>query len=234
MRINKYLSRLGVASRREIDRLVENKKIEVNGRLAISGIKVSDEDEIKVNGKLVDGNSKEEFVYYILNKPKDIISASSDDRGRKTVVDMIDTDKRIYPIGRLDFDTTGLILLTNDGDLFNRIIHPRSSIYKSYYVVVKGEVDDKSIAILKGGVKLDDGKTLPARVRVIRKTPKSTSMVIEIREGRNRQIRRMCRAIGHPVWELKREKIGKLGIKDLALGEYRELTKKEVEYLYSL
>lgn len=233
MRINKYLSSLGVASRREVDRLVDEGLIKVNGEPATSGMKVSAEDEIEVRGKVIE-TSQEKKVYYILNKPKGVISAAKDDRGRKTVVDMIDTKQRIYPIGRLDFDTTGLILLTNDGELFNRIIHPRSTVYKSYFVVVKGEVSESSLKKLAEGVELEDGKTLPAKVRVIKISPKSTSLIIEIREGRNRQIRRMCSAVGHPVYDLKREKIGKLGIRDLAEGKYRELTAEEVRYLYSL
>lgn len=233
MRINKYLSSLGVASRREVDRLVDEGLIKVNGEPATSGMKVSAEDEIEVRGKLIE-TSQEEKAYYILNKPKGVISAAKDDRGRKTVVDMIDTKQRIYPIGRLDFDTTGLILLTNDGELFNRIIHPRSTVYKSYFVVVKGEVSDTSLKKLAEGVDLEDGKTLPAKVRLVKSSPRSTSLIIEIREGRNRQIRRMCTAVGHPVYDLKREKIGKLGIRDLAEGQYRELTDEEVKYLYSL
>ncbi len=233
MRINKYLSSLGVASRREVDRLVDEGLIKVNGEPATSGMKVSAEDEIEVRGKVVE-TSQEKKVYYILNKPKGVISAAKDDRGRKTVVDMIDTKQRIYPIGRLDFDTTGLILLTNDGELFNRIIHPRSTVYKSYFVVVKGEMEDTSLKKLAEGVELEDGKTLPAKVKVVKSSPRSTSLIIDIREGRNRQIRRMCGAVGHPVYDLKREKIGKLGIRDLAEGQYRELTDEEVRYLYSL
>lgn len=233
MRINKYLSSLGVASRREVDRLVDEGLIKVNGEPATSGMKVSAEDEIEVRGKVIE-TSQEKKVYYILNKPKGVISAAKDDRGRKTVVDMIDTKQRIYPIGRLDFDTTGLILLTNDGELFNRIIHPRSTVYKSYFVVVKGEMEDTSLKKLAEGVELEDGKTLPAKVRVVKSSPRSTSLIIEIREGRNRQIRRMCTAVGHPVYDLKREKIGRLGIRDLAEGQYRELTDEEVRYLYSL
>ncbi len=233
MRINKYLSSLGVASRREVDRLVEDGLIKVNGEPATSGMKVSAKDEIEVRGKLIE-TSQERKVYYILNKPKGVISAAKDDRGRRTVVDMIDTKQRIYPIGRLDFDTTGLILLTNDGELFNRIIHPRSTVYKSYFVVVKGEVSEINLKKLAEGVELEDGKTLPAKVRVVKSSPRSTSLIIEIREGRNRQIRRMCSAVGHPVYDLKREKIGKLGIRDLAEGQYRELTDEEVRYLYSL
>lgn len=233
MRINKYLSSLGVASRREVDRMVDAGEIRVNGEFPTSGMKVSAEDKIEVKGKLLE-STEEKKVYFIMNKPKGVISAAKDDRDRKTVVDMIDTPERIYPIGRLDLDTTGLILLTNDGDLFNKIIHPRSTVYKTYYVVVKGQVTNESLDTLTNGVELEDGITLPAIVRVVKSTAKSTAMIIEIREGRNRQVRRMCRALDHPVYELKREKIGRLDVSDLKEGEYRELTTKELEYLQNL
>lgn len=233
MRINKYLSSLGVASRREVDRMVDAGEIRVNGEFPTSGMKVSAEDKIEVKGKLLE-STEEKKVYFIMNKPKGVISAAKDDRDRKTVVDMIDTPERIYPIGRLDLDTTGLILLTNDGDLFNKIIHPRSTVYKTYYVVVKGQVTNESLDTLTNGVELEDGITLPAIVRVVKSTAKSTAMIIEIREGRNRQVRRMCRALDHPVYELKREKIGRLDVSDLKEGEYRELTSKELEYLQNL
>jgi len=233
MRINKYLSSLGVASRREVDRLIDEGQIQVNGTDATSGMKVNSEDEIVVRGQKIEAG-QEKKVYYILNKPKGVISAAKDDRGRKTVVDMIDTKERIYPIGRLDFDTTGLILLTNDGELFNKIIHPRSTVYKSYFVVVKGSIDNAALEKLATGVELEDGKTLPAKVRLIKSGSRVSSLIIEIREGRNRQVRRMCHTVGSPVVELKRDKIGDLGIRDLAEGKYRELTSDEVEYLYSL
>ena len=233
MRINKFLSTLGVASRRTIDKYIEEGKIFVNGQKATTGMDVDEKDIIEVNGKKIEKFS-EEKVYFILNKPLEVLSASSDDRGRKTVVDLIRTDKRIFPIGRLDYMTTGLILLTNDGELFNRLVHPKSEIYKKYYVKIFGEMKKEEIEEIKKGVLLDDGETLPAKVSGVKYDKNKTSMYISIREGRNRQIRRMIEKFGYKVILLRREKIGVLSLGDLAEGKYRELTNEEIEYLYSV
>ena len=149
MRINKFLSSLGIASRRAIDKYIEEGRIKVNGVIASTGIDVTEEDEIYIDNKKIETNRIEEKVYFMLNKPLEVLSASSDDRGRKTVVDLIKTDKRIFPIGRLDYMTSGLILLTNDGELFNRLVHPKSEIYKKYYIKVFGEVKKEEIEELK-------------------------------------------------------------------------------------
>ena len=234
MRINKFLSSLGIASRRAIDKYVEEGRIKVNGVIASTGIDVTEEDEIYIDNKKIETNRIEEKVYFMLNKPLEVLSASSDDRGRKTVVDLIKTDKRIFPIGRLDYMTSGLILLTNDGELFNRLVHPKSEIYKKYYIKVFGEVKKEEIEELKKGVLLEDGKTLPAKVSGIKYDKNKTSMYISIREGRNRQIRRMIEKFGYKVLMLRREKIGELSLGDLKEGKYRELTKEEIEYLYSV
>ena len=234
MRINKFLSSLGIASRRAIDKYIEEGRIKVNGVIASTGIDVTEEDEIYIDNKKIETKRIEEKVYFILNKPLEVLSASSDDRGRKTVVDLIKTDKRIFPIGRLDYMTSGLILLTNDGELFNRLVHPKSEIYKKYYIKVFGEVKKKEIEELKKGVLLEDGKTLPAKVSGIKYDKNKTSMYISIREGRNRQIRRMIEKFGYKVLMLRREKIGELSLGDLKEGKYRELTREEIEYLYSV
>ena len=234
MRINKFLSSLGIASRRAIDKYIEEGRIKVNGVIASTGIDVTEEDEIYIDDKKIETNRIEEKVYFMLNKPLEVLSASSDDRGRKTVVDLIKTDKRIFPIGRLDYMTSGLILLTNDGELFNRLVHPKSEIYKKYYIKVFGEVKKEEIEELKKGVLLEDGKTLPAKVSGIKYDKNKTSMYISIREGRNRQIRRMIEKFEYKVLMLRREKIGELALGDLPEGKYRELTKQEVEYLYSI
>lgn len=237
MRINKYLASIGLASRRKIDEMILEKKILVNGQIASQGMDISDKDEIIINGKKLDNNIKkfkEEKVYFMLNKPLEVLSSSSDDRGRKTVVDLIKTNKRIFPIGRLDYMTTGLILLTNDGELFNRLIHPKSEVYKKYYLKILGEVKKFEIEELKKGVTLDDGKTLPAKITSVKIEDKKTSMYISIREGRNRQVRRMIEKFGYKVLLLRREKIGELSIGDLPVGKYRELTREEIEYLYSV
>ncbi len=233
MRINKYLASLGVASRREIDKMIEDGAIKVNGEKITCGIKVTEEDEIYIKGKKVEKKS-EKKVYYILNKPLEVLSSSKDDRGRKTVVDLIKCKERIFPIGRLDYNTSGLIILTNDGELFNRIIHPKAEIFKEYYVKVLGEVKDEKIELLKKGVELDDGMTLPANVKIIRREKGKTELLVAIREGRNRQVRRMMDKINYPVLTLRREKIGNISLETLKLGEYRELTNEEVNYLYSL
>ena len=234
MRINKFLSSLGIASRRAIDKYIEEGRIKVNGVIASTGIDVTEDDEIYIDNKKIETKRIEEKVYFILNKPLEVLSASSDDRGRKTVVDLIKTDKRIFPIGRLDYMTSGLILLTNDGELFNRLVHPKSEIFKKYYIKVFGEVKKEEIEELKKGVLLEDGKTLPAKVSGIKYDKNKTSMYISIREGRNRQIRRMIEKFGYKVLMLRREKIGELSLGDLKEGKYRELTREEIEYLYSV
>ena len=234
MRINKFLSSLGIASRRAIDKYIEEGRIKVNGVIASTGIDITEDDEIYIDNKKIETKRIEEKVYFILNKPLEVLSASSDDRGRKTVVDLIKTDKRIFPIGRLDYMTSGLILLTNDGELFNRLVHPKSEIYKKYYIKVFGEVKKEEIEELKKGVLLEDGKTLPAKISGIKYDKNKTSMYISIREGRNRQIRRMIEKFGYKVLMLRREKIGELSLGDLKEGKYRELTKEEIEYLYSV
>lgn len=234
MRINKFLSSLGVASRRAIDKYIEEGRIKVNGAVASTGIDITEDDEIYIDNKKIETKRIEEKVYFMLNKPLEVLSASSDDRGRKTVVDLIKTDKRIFPIGRLDYMTSGLILLTNDGELFNRLVHPKSEIYKKYYIKVFGEVKKEEIEELKKGVLLEDGKTLPAKVSGIKYDKNKTSMYISIREGRNRQIRRMIEKLGYKVLMLRREKIGELSLGNLKEGKYRELTKEEIEYLYSV
>lgn len=233
MRINKYLSSIGVASRREIDRLVEEGSVIVNGAMATPGMQVSEVDKIEIKGKNIQKKTGKK-MYFMLNKPAGVISAAKDDRGRKTVVDLVKCKERIYPVGRLDSDTEGLILLTNDGDFFNKIMHPKSEVYKEYHVHVMGRINKLEIDKLKRGVKLEDGMTLPAKVELLESSHEASKIRISIREGKNRQIRRMCKAVGHPVTHLKREKIGELCLGDLKKGGFRELSKKEVEYLYSL
>ena len=234
MRINKFLSTLGIASRRAIDKYIDEGKIVVNGNIASPGMDIDENDTILIDGKKIETKINEDKVYFMLNKPLEVLSASSDDRGRKTVVDLVKTNKRIFPIGRLDYMTSGLILLTNDGDLFNRIVHPKSEIYKKYYIKIFGEIKKTEIDELKKGVLLDDGKTLPAKISGVKYDKNKTSMYISIREGRNRQVRRMIEKFGYKVLMLRREKIGELSLGDLPEGKYRELTKQEVEYLYSI
>jgi 23S rRNA pseudouridine2605 synthase len=230
VRLNKYLASMGIGSRREIDKMVDQKKIKVNGKFPEPGIKVNIKDKIEVEGKLI-GNTKEKKVYYMLNKPKKVISAVKDDRGRRTVIDFIKTKERIYPVGRLDYDTEGLIILTNDGDLYNKVIHPKGEVYKKYLVQAAGLIKKIKLGQLKAGIKLEDGLTLPAKVRFLKEEGSTTWVTVAIREGRNRQIRRMFDAIGHRVINLTRVKIGTISMGDLEVGKYRVLTKEEIKYL---
>lgn len=232
-RINKFLASKGVASRRQVDLWIEEGRISVNGSLATSGQKVSEEDDIVVNGKSI-SQKKQKKVYYLLYKEEEVLSAVKDDRGRRTVVDCVPSPYRIFPVGRLDYRTSGLILLTNDGDLFNRMMHPRAEIFKSYEVLAKGHLTKEQLKTLEEGVELEEGKTLAALIAKVKYEKGNTFFEISIREGRNRQIRRMLEAVGSRVYRLRRTKIGKLSLDGLSLGEYRALEEKEIEYLYSL
>ena len=233
IRINKFLAELGIGSRRAIDKMIEEKRIKVNGVLAESGIKVDKSDKISVNGKLLEFEKKKK-VYFMLNKPKRVLSTAKDERGRKTVVDLIDTKERIFPIGRLDYDTEGLLLLTNDGEIFNKVIHPRTEVYKTYLVEARGNINMTTLNKLKRGVMLDDKMTLPAKAKILLADERHTEIHFAIKEGRNRQVRRMFELVGHPVINLKRIMLGELNLDGLEVGEYRPLTKKEINYLYSL
>lgn len=231
-RINKYLAQKGIGSRREIDKYIEMEMITVNGELAVSGQKVDDNDKIEINGMLIE-EQKEKKVYFMLNKPQGYISAVKDAR-EKTVVELIDTPERIYPVGRLDLNTEGLLILTNDGNFYNKLIHPRAEIWKTYIAKVWGRVTEEEVKELQNGIDLEDGKTLPAKVRLERAYDNSSWIEISIREGRNRQVRRMLKAIGHHVIYLKREKLGELTVEGLEAGQYRELYQDELEYIFSL
>lgn len=233
MRLNKYLASQGVASRREIDKMVLRGEIEVNGKIPEIGLKVDKKDTIKINGKPLKAG-KQKNIYYLLNKPRKVISAVSDDRGRRTVTDFLKNKGRVYPIGRLDYETEGLIIMTNDGELYNNVIHPKAEVYKKYVVQAKGRVKKSALSSLKNGIKLEDGVTLPAKVQFIREEGETTWFSISIREGRNRQVRRMVEAIGHRVMSLQRTRIGNITLGNLEVGGVRPLTKEEVRYLKSL
>lgn len=234
MRINKYLAQNGYASRREIDKLIENKKITVNGVVATPGEKVTDKDKIIINGKIFEKPKTEKKYYFLLNKPKGVLSTAKDDRGRKTVIDLIDVTDRLYPVGRLDSETEGAIILTNDGDVYNKVIHPKGEVYKEYYALLKGEIKDKELSRVAKGVILEDGPTLPARTKILKRDNGKSEVTIAIREGRNRQIRRMFDAIKYPVLYLRRDSIGKIKLGDIEVGKYRKLTSEEIKYLKSL
>nr|WP_297406006.1 pseudouridine synthase [uncultured Cetobacterium sp.] len=234
MRINKYLAQKGYASRREIDRLIENGDIKVNGELVTPGQKVTEKDTITIKGKDFEKPTSDRKHYFLLHKPKSVLSSAKDDRGRRTVVDLIDCKDRVYPIGRLDFETEGAIILTNDGDVFNKVVHPKGEVYKEYYAMIKGDIKDKDLSRIAKGLLLEDGETLPAKTKILKRHTNKSEVMVAIREGRNRQIRRMFEAVKHPVIYLRREAIGKIRLGDLEVGKYRRLTSDEVKYLKSL
>lgn len=233
-RIQKVISNLGYASRREAEKLILDGKVKVNGEIIRElGTKVTKKDVITVCGDVLDKNKN--YEYYILNKPRGVISSVSDPCGRRTVVDLIETDARIYPIGRLDYDTTGVLLLTNDGELANKLMHPSSNIEKTYVVKVDGLVTGKDIKTLRNGVIINGNKTYPAKVKLKsynKKTDKSI-VVLTIHEGKNHQVKNMFKVLGYDVLKLKREKYADLDLVGLRVGEYRKLTNKEVSVLYS-
>lgn len=233
-RIQKVIANAGVCSRRKAEELILNGKVSVNGQIVTElGCKVSDKDEISVNGKIIE---KEEHVYFLLNKPRGVLTTASDEKGRKTVVDLIETDKRIYPIGRLDYDTTGVLLLTNDGDFANIIMHPKNEIEKVYLAKVEGIATGSTVKELESGVVIDKVKLKGSRVKIKKVDKERCESFIEltIHEGKNHQVKKMLESVGLPVIKLTRERIGFLTVDKLRSGEYRKLNNKEVHQLYNL
>ena len=233
-RLQKVISNSGYTSRRKAEELITKGKVKVNGKIISElGIKVDTSDLIEVEGNVI--NDKEiNKVYYLLNKPRGIITSTSDDKGRKTVIDLIETDKRIYPVGRLDYDTTGALILTNDGELANLLTHPKNKVEKVYIVKIKGLIGKEQLMTLSRGVYIDGVKTARAKARIQKYDKKSDSSIVEltIHEGKNHQVKKMFQAIGYDVLKLKREKIAFLDVKGLKSGEYRFLSVKEVKKLY--
>ncbi len=233
-RLQKVIAESGYASRRKAEELIKAGKVYVNGiKITEMGYKVNGNDLIDINGKPL---KKEDKEYYLLNKPRGVVTTTSDDKNRKTVTDIIETTKRIYPIGRLDYDTTGVLLLTNDGELTNILNHPSSEVTKVYLAKIEGIVEPFKVKKLEQGVVIDGKKTSKARVRIKKIDKKNNASYIEltIHEGRNHQVKKMFEAIGYNVIKLKREKYAFLDVKSLKSGEYRKLTTKEVKSLYAL
>jgi 23S rRNA pseudouridine2605 synthase len=231
-RLQKVLAQAGVASRRKSETLIVAGKVKVNGVVVTElGTKVSNSDRVEVEGvQLV----KENYVYFLLYKPRGIISTVDDEKGRKTVLDLFpQIEQRIFPVGRLDYDTSGVIIMTNDGDFSYLMTHPKFGIKKKYIAKVKGIPDRESLRKLENGVNLEDGKTAPAHVKMQSVDKKADTALIEItiHEGKNRQVRRMFDAIGCPVQKLRRESFGNITTHGLNAGEARELTKHEVKQL---
>lgn len=233
-RLQKVIAASGIASRRHAEELIKQGRVKVNGETVTElGSKVSGSDTVTVDGKML---RKEEKEYYILNKPRGVVTTSSDEKGRKTVIDLIDTDARIYPVGRLDYDTTGILILTNDGEFANYLMHPKNNIEKVYMAKVEGMIKGRDIHLLENGVEIDGIKTSKARAK-LRKFDKDTNtsfVELTIHEGRNHQVKKMFEAIGFRVEKLKRERIAFLDLKGLKSGEYRKLNIKEIKKLYDL
>lgn len=232
MRINKFLASSGIASRRESDKLVQDGRVTVNGKVVSLGIEVSDSDKVCVDGKPVSIKKNE---YYILNKPKGYICSVSDDRGRKTVLDLMPKNiGRIYPVGRLDYDSEGLLILTTDGELAQHLTHPSNNVPKTYLVKVEGRLTEADLNPIRSGIEIDGYVTKKSKANIVETNKDFTKAHITIYEGKNREIRKMFSAIGKEVSLLKRIKIGELSLKGLDRGEYRKLTNHEVEYLKSI
>lgn len=230
MRINKYLAESGVASRRASDAMIEERRVLINGKTATLGSEVEEGDTVTVDGSIVRPVKK--YSYYMLNKPKGYVTTVKDDKGRKTVMDLLPKKgDRLYPVGRLDYDTEGLLIITNDGELAQRLTHPVNEVPKTYVAKIEGVLTENMLARLRGGVEVDGVRTKKSAVRIVDETKTETKVSVTITEGRNRQVRKMFEAVGKEVIFLKRVKIGDLALRGLNRGEYRPLTKEEIYYL---
>lgn len=231
MRLQKYLASCGLASRRKCEVYILEGKVTVNGEVIDTlGTQVEEGDEVCFEGKPV--QMKEDYVYYILNKPVGYVTTVQDERGRETVLDIMkDVETRIFPVGRLDYNTSGLLILTNDGELTYGLTHPKHHVNKTYEVKVRGKISEKSVRQLQSGVIIDGRKTYPAEVEIIKQTDKNSWIRLTIHEGRNRQVRKMCEVVGHQVVSLCRTSIGDIQMKGLAIGSYRPLKSEEISYL---
>ena len=232
-RLQKYLSECGVASRRKCEEIILNKKVKVNGKIIDElGHKVSDSDYITVNDIEV---KKKEKEYYILYKPEKVICSVKDEKNRTTVIDYINTNEKIFPIGRLDYDTSGLLLLTNDGELANMLTHPSHKVEKKYLAKIDGIINLKDIYMIENGIVMDSIKTKKAKAKIqkIDKKNKKSFVELTITEGRNHQVKNMFGALGYKVLKLKRTNYDFLTLKNLSIGQSRKLTIKEIKKLYN-
>lgn len=234
MRINKYIASSGVTSRRKAEELVLAGKVKINGKVVSNlATDVKETDQVTIEGKPI--HTAENFVYYKLHKPKGYVSTVNDDKGRKTVMELMrGVHTRVFPVGRLDYDTEGLLLLTNDGDLSNILTRPKSEVEKVYYATIEGAISKDEVKTLSSGVEIDGYKTKPCSVVVMSENQNQTKLAITITEGKNRQIRKMLEAVNKTVTFLKRVQIGEIRLGGLSRGEYAQLNAKEVRYLQNL
>lgn len=234
MRLQKYLAGAGIASRRKCEELIEAGQVKVNGEIATIGTKINPEkDIVEYNGKVIKIDKKE-YKYILLNKPIGVVTTADDQFDRETVLDLVKVKERVVPVGRLDMYTSGALILTDDGDFVYKVTHPKHEITKTYTVTLSGIVSKEDILNLEKGVKIDDSYiTRPAKARIMKidEEKKISRVEITIHEGKNRQVRKMCEAIGKKVIALHRAKIGNIGVKDLKLGTWRYLTKDEVKQI---
>ncbi len=231
VRLQKFISQCGIASRRKAEQLILDGSVKINGKTAVLGDKVTDSDKVFLKGKRI-VPPKTKHRYIMLNKPRGFITTMSDDRGRKCVAELIkDVGERVYPIGRLDKDSEGMLVFTNDGEFANKVMHPCNSVYKIYRVTVRPSIDEEQLIKLETGVELDGKKTAPAKVYVIHKEQGRVVLEMILHEGKNREIRRMCEAVGLEVARLKRTQIGCVKMGMLKQGDWRDLTDAEVSKL---
>ncbi len=231
LRLNKFLAQHGISARRKITDFLKDNRVEINGQPVLEpGIRLNPStDKVTINSQPI---TKTRHLYFLLNKPKGVISSVKDEHGRQTVVDLIKTSERIYPVGRLDENTQGLIILTNDGELTHQLTHPSFESQKTYQCLIPSSVSEKQLSLLKAGIDLKDGKTAPAEVKIIKATHNRTTLELTIHEGRNHQIKRMLNKVGLELLELTRTAIGSLKLADLKPGKYRNLSLEEIEQLH--
>ncbi|MBM2824253.1 MAG: pseudouridine synthase [Thermoleophilia bacterium] len=228
MRLNAFLARSGVASRRRADELIRDGRVRVNGEVGELNTVVGEHDVVEVDGQRVE---PQPLHYVLLNKPPGVVTTAADPHGRPTVVDLVSHEARVVPVGRLDVDTTGALLLTNDGELAHRLAHPRYGVAKVYDVDVGGSPSPEALAKLRAGVELEDGETAPAEARIIRRGTRVSRIELTLHEGRKHQVKRMCAAVGYPVQHLHRRRYAGLRLVGLDPGQWRELTPEEVAEL---
>lgn len=235
MRLQKYMAQSGVASRRKSEEMILAGRVAVNNKIVTElGIKIDPKiDNVKVNGKNISAEKKK--IYIMLNKPMGFVTTVSDEKDRRTILDLIEgVDERIYPVGRLDIDTMGLIILTNDGELTNKLTHPKHKVPKRYIAVVEGVPSRYELEKFRKGMKLEGKMTAPAKIKVAKRYENESILDIIIHEGRNRQVKKMCEAINHPVKKLKRVEMGELQLRGLDIGNWRYLDEDEINYLKSI